>query len=139
MRRLKAVLLGVLAVLVWVLFVPALGSAQQGGGPPAQRGRRERPDLGLSQTQRQQIRQIRQEGREHAQAIRNDSSLSPEQRKAQLRQLRKETHKKVEAILTPEQRAKLRQFRKERRGGPGGRGPQGQPPPPQDPGGPGGR
>lgn len=143
MRRLNSAIPGILVAAFWVLMSPAFGLAQQGSEPP-QRPRRERPDLDLSQEQKAQVKQIREEAREKMQALRNDSSLSPEERQARMQALRKETHEKMDAVLTPEQREKLKQFREEKRerrgGGPGGgRGRHGQRPPQEDHDGPGGR
>lgn len=75
----------------------------------------ERPELGLTQEQKDQIQQIRETQRQKLRAVRSDSALSPQERRTKAHELRKETRAKVDAVLTPEQRTKLAQFRKEYR------------------------
>jgi periplasmic protein CpxP/Spy len=128
MRKIRGMIsrIGLLGCLLIAGSVVAV--AQQAAAPPAPLPH-DRPELGLSQQQKDQIKQIREEHRERLRALRSDTSLTPAQRRARARELRKETRAKVDAVLTPEQRTKLRQFRQERRahrlgrspaGGPGG-------------------
>ncbi len=135
MRQHKVSVMGVLAVMMGLLLVPALGAAQQAGGP-GNRMRRERPDLGLSPQQQQEMHRIHRQARERIQAIRQNTSLTPQQQRARIRQVRAKARHKAQSILTPEQQQKLREFRQERRGsrgGPGANGPQGGPPASQGP------
>ena len=48
-------------------------------------------------------------------AIREDTTLSKEQRMAKIMELRKGTDEQIDAVLTPEQKTKLDQLRKETR------------------------
>ena len=77
--------------------------------------REEWAQLGLSATQIAQIKSIRQRSRTDSQAVKNDSALSPEQKRAQLQTIRSQVRQAIDALLTPEQRTKLQQMRDERR------------------------
>ncbi|MBI2842609.1 MAG: hypothetical protein HYX78_04340 [Armatimonadetes bacterium] len=65
--------------------------------------------LGLTAEQKAQFEAIM---REHQEKMRSlmQSNLSPEEKRAKQAELKQEMHSKVEAILTPEQREKARQF-----------------------------
>jgi periplasmic protein CpxP/Spy len=63
--------------------------------------------LGLTADQKAKIGPMLEEQQKQAQAIRNDSSLTPEQKKAKFTELRQSTRSQIEALLTPEQRSKL--------------------------------
>ncbi len=126
------------ALLVALLpFVPGALSGQDAppatGGEQAARQARspeERVDrmlqrmtesLNLSEEQREKIRPILLDQAQQLRALREDKSLSPEDRRAKARALRRDTRLKVDQILTPEQKAKRRehwQNRRGRRGGP---------------------
>lgn len=85
--------------------------------------------LGLTTEQQTQLKAIGDEQRAAAEKIRNDATLTQEQKRAQLQTLRQGFEDQRKAVLTPEQQAKAAEFRKnagERRGGgPGGQGGQG--------------
>ena len=122
MRRIKK-----LTPIIWLLscvfiFATASGSAQEASEPPEGPPDFDRADLGLSQEQKDQMKQIREQQRAKRDAIRDDDSLSPEQRRAKMRELRKENRTQIGSVLTPEQKAKLKQARKERRAERGRRG-----------------
>lgn len=74
--------------------------------------------LGLSAEQRSQITGIHETTRNQVSAIRNDSTLSNEQKIEKIRSLRQGTRQQVSTILTPEQQQKIREHR--RRGGEAG-------------------
>jgi Spy/CpxP family protein refolding chaperone len=98
------------------------GGQGQGGqrGPWAREGgQRQRMEilvrnLNLTDDQRQQFRAIGQRTRQQAMSIRSDSSLSDDQKKEKLQALRKQSHQEMFAILTPEQKAQLKQMREQR-------------------------
>lgn len=78
--------------------------------------------LGLSADQRSQINSIHESTRSQANAIRNDSTLSTDQKAEKIRSLHHSTRQQVSTILTPEQQQRIREHR--RSGGKGGlRGP----------------
>ena len=139
MQRLKRFTPSVWVLGCLLIFGPALASAQD-STPPPPRLPLDRAELNLSQQQKDQIKQIHEEQRAKMQALRNDSSLSREDRRAKMQELHNQTRSSADAVLSPEQRQKLEQFRKEhpqgRRGRRGGFGP-GRPPaggPQQGPG-----
>lgn len=78
-------------------------------------------DLGLTTEQRSQIEAIHKSTRDQMNNIRNDSTLSSEQKEAKLKTLLQNSQQQVSGILTPEQQQKLRE---EHQRGPGrfGRG-----------------
>ena len=79
-------------------FGPGFGRS---GGPLA--------GLGLTTDQRTQIETIHKSTKDQVSAIRNDATLSTEQKEAKLKSLRQSSHQQVSAILTPEQQQKLRE------------------------------
>jgi len=75
--------------------------------------------LDLSADQISQLKAKRQAVREAAKAIRQDQSLTREQKKAKLRETLQATRGEVRSTLTPDQQAKVKKFRerlKARRG-----------------------
>ncbi len=125
--------IGILAVLLLGLWI-APAAWGQGGPPPAgpggmrgqgmRHGRMQQngilrmsQQLNLTQDQQTQIRDLLQKRRQQAQSIRQDTSLSAEQRQQQIQQLRQSTHQQVLGVLTPEQQTKLTELEKQRRGG----------------------
>jgi hypothetical protein len=60
--------------------------------------------LNLSADQKNQIKQIRAAAKSQAQAVRNDTSLTPEQRREKFRQIHRDANTKIHGVLTPEQR-----------------------------------
>ena len=128
--------IGILALLLGLLMAPAAwaqGGPQQGpgmgpGGPGGMhRGMRRgggpqagilgmAQQLNLTQNQQTQIGNLLQTQRQQAQSIRQDTSLTPEQKQEKINQLRQSTHKQVLGLLTPEQQSKLKQLQKGRGG-----------------------
>ncbi|MGN6615957.1 MAG: Spy/CpxP family protein refolding chaperone [Ilyomonas sp.] len=66
-------------------------------------------NLNLTQDQKDQFQKIRQESRVEREKIRNDSSLSQEQKEAKMKDLQKQDKEKFSRILTDEQKAKLKE------------------------------
>ena len=85
-------------------------------------GRGPRADLGLTSDQRSQIQTIHKGAKDQVNAIRNDATLSSEQKEAKLRSLFQNSRQQVSAILTPEQQQKLRERQQRGPGRHGGRG-----------------
>lgn len=129
-------------------------SAPGGGGGPRQRGggggrsgadrgaeRLQRLETALSLTpeQSEKIKAIFEAQRPAMDAIRNDNSLSREDRRAKMQELRKTSEPEIEAVLTPEQKTKWEELRSQMANRPGGGGPGGgngggnQPAPPPSP------
>jgi protein CpxP len=84
------------------------GRSGQGMGWLAQK-------LNLTDQQKQQFRDIHQKSMEQARAVRNDSSLSADQKRDKMRELRKQQHQQMFSVLTPEQKDQLKQLREQRK------------------------
>ena len=64
-------------------------------------------DLDLSREQKGKLKEIRQAGKVKKEAIENNSQLSEDEKKKQLRELQKEQANSIQAILTDEQKEKF--------------------------------
>jgi len=81
--------------------------------------------LNLSQDQQNQLKPIFEKQHEQAKAIKNDSSLTQDQKKAKFQSLRQDTMAQMNNILTPEQQQQFQQMRaKHHRGNNGDNQPQ---------------
>jgi len=67
--------------------------------------------LNLSDDQRAKIKPILQDQMQQMKAVRADSSLSEEQKRAKIKSIHDSSHDHLNAALTPEQQAKLRQMK----------------------------
>jgi periplasmic protein CpxP/Spy len=68
--------------------------------------------LNLTDAQKISIKTIFAGDANEIKAIRQDNSLSEEQKKAKIKEIREAADKKINAILTPEQQAKWAEFKK---------------------------
>ena len=84
--------------------------------PDKERGEKFAEKLNLTPEQKADLKSIRENAKQQAQAIKSDSSLTPDQRKAKFKELRKSSHEQMMAKLTPDQQAKFKEMRKEHRG-----------------------
>jgi protein CpxP len=104
-------------ILASFLVAPAL--AQEEAKPDKRpRAPAEAPDwskmkstLGLTDEQVAELQTFSKGQREKMQALRQDNSLSPEQKRERAAGLREEGKKEVEAVLTPEQQEKMNKMR----------------------------
>ncbi|NJO84233.1 MAG: hypothetical protein HC828_16575 [Blastochloris sp.] len=71
-------------------------------------------DLGLSDEQVTKIKAIMEEEKGSFKALRDDTTLSKEDKKAKMMELRKSQGDKIKAVLTPEQQVKFEEKMKER-------------------------
>ena len=100
----------------------ATNSGDAGSAAPnAENKRGERAEkfaqqLNLSPDQQAALKGIRENEKQQAQAIKNDSSLTPEQKKAKFKELRQSSHQEMMSKLTPDQQQKFKAFRKGHRG-----------------------
>jgi len=69
--------------------------------------------LNLTDAQREQFQQIARDMRKQGMAIRQDSSLTDEQKKEKMQALRKQSHQQLFSILTPEQKEQLKRMREQ--------------------------
>lgn len=72
--------------------------------------------LNLSETQKAQVKDIMKSCQEAGKAIREDATLTPEARRAGMRQLRQDTIEKIKAVLTPDQLTKFNELLAQRPG-----------------------
>jgi Spy/CpxP family protein refolding chaperone len=100
------------------------GSQSQSGSQPNAGQRRGRmagsqrmgmlaQKLNLTDAQKEQFQQIGKDMRKQGMAIRQDSSLTADQKKEKMLALRKTAHQQMFAVLTPEQKEQLKQMREQ--------------------------
>ncbi len=71
-------------------------------------------DLNLTADQKAQMKTIHQNARQQMQALKADTSLSKEQKKAKMKDIREDSDSKINAMLTPDQQQKFAQMRANR-------------------------
>lgn len=69
--------------------------------------------LNLSADQKTQMKAMRQDMKQQRDAIQNDASLTADQKKEKMKELHKTQSEKMDAILTPDQQAKMKEFREQ--------------------------
>jgi Spy/CpxP family protein refolding chaperone len=108
------------------------GPGMAGRGPmrmdPDQQLQRMTKQLDLSADQQSQMKPLLVERQQKMEALFQDQSLAPEDRRAKMQSIRQESQSKIEAVLNDQQKQKFEamQERRGRRGGENG------PPPPPD-------
>ena len=70
-------------------------------------------DLNLTPDQQGKMNKLREDSRVKMDAIKNNTSLSDDQKQEQMKTLRMEQRKNMEALLTDEQKAKMKEARKQ--------------------------
>lgn len=112
---------------------PPMGMAGHGGMDSQRHMEMMQQQLGLNADQMTQMKTILADGKAKMDALRANTSLAAEDRKAQAMAMRKDQMAKMRAILTPDQQAKFdamqAQMRERRSGGMGGDAPPPPPPP----------
>lgn len=73
-------------------------------------------ELNLTRDQRQKLKESKSSNQSAKAAIENDNTLTADQKKVKLRELRKAQLEKLKTILSPEQIEKLRKMRQENAG-----------------------
>ena len=68
-------------------------------------------EAGISKEQGKQAKQINDEFKGQVKTIRNDATLTDEQKKEKIRSLNQERRTKTQAVFTPDQQAKMKAFR----------------------------
>ena len=81
------------------------------GGKHGDRMARMAKKLNLTQDQQDKLKPILEKQHEQAKAIKNDSSLTQDQKKEKFQALRQDTMAQVNGILTPEQQQQWQQMR----------------------------
>ncbi len=125
---------------VYAQMSPDQGGGSMGHGPhqmmtAEQRLQHLTQQLNLSDAQQQQIKPILENESKQMQALRQNSSLSQQDRMTQMTQIRQGTSEQIKSVLNADQQQKYEQMMSHQghgRGGPGQNQPQGEaPPPPQ--------
>jgi periplasmic protein CpxP/Spy len=91
-------------------------NAASSQAPDKERGEKFAEKLNRTPEQKADLKSIRENEKQQAQAIKNDSSLTSDQKKAKFKELRKSSHEQMMAKLTTDQQAKFKEMRKEHRG-----------------------
>lgn len=104
-----------LQFLLAFMFIGVVAKAQ----PPADTSRGRGPrvdmykDLNLTKDQQEKVKAIQEKQREEMEVIRNNSSLSREEQRSKMMDMRKKYSEQIEALLTAEQKEKLKAKQKE--------------------------
>src|SRR5947209_20593078 len=122
--KMKSLILG-LALMSGVAFAQSSGTQDQsqsqmgnhrhGDGKDAMQEHMDKMStaLGLTADQKSQVQDIMKEQMSQARAVRQDSSLSDDQKQAKMKELHESTHSKINAVLTPDQQKKFAEMRKD--------------------------
>lgn len=111
-KQLLGAALTVAAGLVLAFGQPTLAKGvHQGGRLGKMAG-----TLGLTDAQKAQMKPILESARTQAKAVKGDTALSPEDRKAKMQAIRRSSRMQMGAILTPDQKLKMREMRRNRKG-----------------------
>jgi Spy/CpxP family protein refolding chaperone len=90
------------------------GQWKKGGKDFGKRGGEFKKDLNLTQAQKDQLSKLRTDSRSQMESIRNNQSLTQDQKKEKIHSLRKDQQEKFKSVLTKEQVEKLESARKQR-------------------------
>jgi Spy/CpxP family protein refolding chaperone len=90
------------------------GNWKKGGNGFAKRSGELQKDLNLTQSQKDQLSKLRTDAKSQTQSIRNDQSLTQDQKKEKLQTIRKVQQEKFKTVLTKEQVEKLESAKKGR-------------------------
>ena len=83
-----------------------------GGRAPGERLKTLTEKLGLTEEQQAKIKDIFAKTAPKAKALREDTALSQEDKRAKMMELRKAEAEEIRAVLTPEQQEKMKEMRK---------------------------
>lgn len=70
--------------------------------------------LNLTADQKSQMKALHQDMKQQREGIMNDESLTADQKKQKMKELRKSQSEKMNTILTPDQQTKMKELRKQR-------------------------
>jgi len=125
-----AMVLALVAVSAWAQGQMGPGG-QMGRGPmsPDQRLQMLTQQLNLTADQQAQIKPLLESESQQMQTLRQDSSLSPQDRMSKMQQIRQSTNDHIKPILNSDQQQKFQEMTSHQgRGGPHGAPPPGPPP-----------
>jgi Spy/CpxP family protein refolding chaperone len=110
------------------LLLSAVALWAQSSAPPAGNASasgRQEPcwrQAGISKSVMEQHQSLERDGHSQIAGVCENSSLSPEQKQQQVREIRQQTQQKVDTLLTPEQLTTLHACQQQRRGNNGNAG-----------------
>jgi Spy/CpxP family protein refolding chaperone len=87
---------------------------RRGGGDVQQRLNHMSQELNLTDDQKEKLKPVLEDEMKQIQAVRQDNSLSRDQRREKVMQIHQSTKPQIEAVLTPEQKEKLNKMHEER-------------------------
>ena len=119
--NLRNALIGIALILVFsasqavsartAVIHPSMGSTVQN---PQGAGNQVRDDLKLSAEQKAQLKSIHQSERDQLMALRNDQTLTQDQKRAKAQSIRQASRQQLLGILTPQQQQALKSNRRGR-------------------------
>jgi protein CpxP len=69
--------------------------------------------LNLTDDQKAKVKPVLQDQMQQMKAVREDSSLSEEQKRTKMKSIHESMHEQINAVLTPEQQVKFKQMKQE--------------------------
>jgi Spy/CpxP family protein refolding chaperone len=93
---------------------PGMGAGMGPGARMGDRGEALLNQLNLTDAQKEQIKPLREKMQADLKQIRDNNSLSPEQKREQAQTVTQQNMDDIKKILTPEQKAKLDELQKNR-------------------------
>ena len=87
---------------------------KQRPGRAMNRGQAAQKDLGLNADQQKKMEQMRADFRNKFSSLRSDNSLTADQKKLKMQEMRKQQQEQMKSILTPEQIQKMESARQDR-------------------------
>lgn len=108
----KFVLIAV-AAIAFTTATQAQDSSKMNHHPKMQRAQMF-DELNLTADQKEKMKKLREDNMQKMDAIKNNSSLTDEQKGEQMKTLRQDQKKSMDVILTDEQKSKMKQLRQER-------------------------
>ena len=119
MKSTKTLLIAALAAGALLAGSSALRAQDATNTPPAGEhspGMKSHPDLAkqldLTDAQKPKVEAIRKNATEKGRALREDTSLTPEEKRAKAKAIREDTATQMKGVLTPEQFAKWQEMSK---------------------------
>jgi Spy/CpxP family protein refolding chaperone len=115
--------LALLNLLLSAVALSAQSSAPSSGNAPST-GRQEPcwRQAGITKPVMEQHQALERDGHSQIAGVCENSSLTPEQKQQQVREIRQQTQQKVDALITPQQLSTLHACQQQRRGNNGGEG-----------------
>src|SRR5690349_22762195 len=104
-------------LITCMLLVGSMANAQKNDSAKNKKSEQIAKELNLSPDQKKQVDGIHADTRKQKEAIENDKSLTEDQRQQKIKELKKQERSKMNAVLTPEQREKIKQTRENKQKG----------------------